>query len=806
MIKNYLKIAVRNLIRHKGYTIINILGLAIGIACSLLILLFVFHELSYDKFQEKADQMYRVYLNGKMEGQEMIGANTPAPLAFTVKELFPEVLEATRINSTGERMIRYEEKSFIEKNFLYADSTFFKVFSFPLLKGNPKTALVAPKSVVITDEMAKKYFGNEDPMDKVLKVNDDTTLYRVTGVVAKPPYNSHFTFDFLGSLSTEEYSRNEMWISNSYYTYLVLDKNASPREFEAKLDTLVRKKIGPQLQQFIGISVEDFLAKGNRYGYFLQPLLSIHFDTHISGGLGVVNDKKYVYIFSIVAIFILVIACINFMNLATARSANRAKEVGIRKVVGSSRGWLIFQFLTESILLTLISLIIALLLVQFILPLFNQVIELKLETDYLKRWYLLPFMFVLTIVVGLLAGFYPSFFLASFNPIEVLKGKLKSGAKSKIIRSALVISQFIITIIIFVGTFIIYLQLQFLLNKDLGFNKEQLIIIPRVFALGNQQEVFKNEILKNTSIIDVSFSSAVPSMFNNNNGYQIEGEDKTKTVIIWTTQTDENFEKTYQLKMAEGRFFSKDMASDSSAAVINEKAVQQFGFKNPLQVRLIKPTEDGKGQMLQVIGVVKDYHFDKLSTLIEPAVFILEKPKNLYFVSVKIRTDKVKETVKGIEKAWKEFSSDQPFEYFFMDQRYEQLYTQEKRTQRLTAIFSILSIFIACLGLFGLVSFIAEKRTKEIGIRKALGASIQSLFILLSREIILLIAISSLIAWPISYFIMKNWLQNFAFHIHINFLVFLATSLIIFTIAIATISFQIYKTARINPAEALKYE
>ncbi len=809
MLINFIKVAIRNILRQKTHVFINVAGLAIGIASSIIIILFVLNELSYDKFNQKANKIYRVYLSGKIGETEIVGAWTAAPTARVFVDEIPEVIDAVRMDNWDEVIVKYNEKSYIENHFMLADSTFFNIFSIPLIQGNPKTALAVSHNVVLTIDAAKKYFGNEDPIGKQIRINSDTSYFTVTGIMENVPENAHFEFNMLGSFATHDRANEDFWLSNSFYTYLLLADNASAKEVESKIPPILEKYIGPQLQKVLGISIDEWVEAGNRYGLYLQPLNDIHLNPAIQHGLKPSNDKKYVYIFSIIAFLIIVVAVINYMNLATARSANRSKEVGLRKVSGSSKTMLVRQFLFESIILSFISLILALIIIQISLPHINNIMQLHLTLDFFSVWYVIPGLFILTILIGILSGSYPSFLLASFKPSTVISGELKKGGKS-ILRNTLVVVQLLISIAIILGTVIIYRQISYMLNKDLGFNKEQLMVIRRVGALGNYNKikVFKQEIEKFPGILATTNSTSVPGYPNNNNGFMIEGRSSEQTVLMNVCWVDYDFLKTYDIKIKEGRFFSKVFLSDTAAVVINESAARKFGFENPLKERFIQPGDNGEKNFLQVIGVVKDFHYQSLHEDISPHVFIL-KPKSWEwggYLSIKLAPKSINQSIRQIEQTWKDFAPRDPLQYFFMDEEFENMYREEIRTGNISLGFSILAILIASLGLFGLTSYASEQRTKEVGIRKVLGSSINSVMILLMKEIFLLLSIATLLAWPITYYIMKNWLENFHYRINFSVLDFLLAFAIAAIVAMLTVGYRAYKGARTNPAKALKYE
>ena len=554
-----------------SYIFINVAGLAIGIACSILIILFVVNELSYDRFNKNKDRIYRVVLKGKIGEAELNSAYTAAPIGPTFRNEVPEVQNATRLERWGEVVAKFDDKSFVEKDMILADSTFFDIFTLPLLQGNPQKVLTEPHTIVLSESTAKSFFGNEDPIGRSIKINTDTSYYTVTGVVVDPPVTSHFGYSMIASITSNERSNSDFWLSNYLYTYVLLSPDASVKEVEKKFSSVLEKYIGPQLEQVLGITIDEFKASGNRYGLYLQPLLDIHLNPDIEAGLRPTSDKKYVYVFSIIALLILVIASINYMNLSTARSAGRAREVGVRKVVGSSRSTLIRQFLVESVLLSFISLIFAIVLIEITLPYFNNMVQLHLSMQYLKHWYIIPGLILLSFLVGTMAGSYPAFFLASFNPIKVLTGKLRIKAGSGWLRSVLVVLQFSISILIILGTIIIYRQIHYMLNKDLGFNKENLMVIRRAEALGDKQETFRQEVEKYPGVINCSYSTSVPGYPNNFNGYSIEGRNADQTYLMQINWIDDEYPETYGLKIADGRFFSKKYASDTAAYFLEKK-------------------------------------------------------------------------------------------------------------------------------------------------------------------------------------------------------------------------------------------
>jgi putative ABC transport system permease protein len=810
MLKNFFKITIRNILRQKVYSIINIAGLAIGIACSIIITAFILHELSYDKFHDKAGRIFRLVLNGKIGEEEMRSAWTAVPAAAAFVEEFPEVIAATRLEEWDNMLIRYEDKTFLEDRFLWADSSFFQIFSFKLISGDPAKVLNEPRTIVISENMAKKYFGSGDPVGKILKIFSDTTHYRVTGVFENVPVNSHIDFDFVASFTSLDKAKSTEWTSNNLSTYILLSEGSDLKGLEAKIPGIIHKYVGPEIQQYIGVTMEEWETAGNRYGYDLQPLTDIHLNSEIEQPFKTANDIKYIYIFSIIAIFILVIACINFMNLATARSAGRSREVGMRKVAGSDKGLLIRQFLLESLVLTFIALLLGILIVEVLLPYFNNLVNLELNIDYLGRWYIIPGLIFLGIIVGLLAGSYPAFFLASFKPVAVLTGKTGTGTRRSWLRSILVILQFGISVFIIIGTIVVFQQLSYMLNKNLGFDKDQIMVVQRFGEIGKDHiEAFKQEISRIPGVIASTSSTSIPGYANNYNAHGIEGRPLDQVYLLQVNWCDFDFLKTYGLKLNSGRFFSTDNPSDSTAAIINLKAVKDYNIQDPLNTRIIRPGASPEEYLhMPVIGVVEDFHFESLHSTIRPYIFVI-RPANwgwIPYLSIRFDPANINKVISGVDKTWKEYTADQPFEYFFMKEDFANRYAQEQRTRIIFVIFSVLAVFIASLGLFGLVAFTAEQRTREIGIRKVMGASVPGIIYLLSRETVILLVIATVIAWPAGWYFSRNWLNGFAFRIDLTVLPFILSFLIAIIIAMITVSTQAIGASMKNPADALRYE
>lgn len=804
MIKNYLKIALRNLLKFKAYSFINIFGLAIGIAACMMILLYINDEMSYDKYNEKADQIYRVHTLGKLAGNTINIAVSPAPLGETLVKEYPEVIQYTRIMPNNTMLIRYKDNVFTETNFFWADSTIFDVFTIPFIKGDPKTALTQPHTVVLTEKLAKKYFGKEDPMDKIMNFEDGTP-YTVKGVVKNCPVNSHFHYDIFASVASLGMDNTPHWISNNLYTYVVLKKGVPGSVLESKLPDFARKYAGPQLKELFGASFDELRNSGNLYEFHTQSLSSIHLNSHLDYELEPNSDVRYIYIFSIIALFILFIACINFMNLSTARSAIRSKEVGIRKVLGSNKAQLVKQFLAESILMTFIAVVVSIALVEIFLPSFNHLAARELHTSYFNNLIAIPALILAVLVIGLIAGSYPAFFLSSFKPVTVLKGQLNHNGGSWL-RSGLVVFQFAISIVLFIGTFIIYGQLKYVQEKNLGFDREHVLVINRAWALESKAETFKNELLNNAHIINASNTDNLPGRIFGQIVFKPEESQSPQQYILAIMSTDYDFAKTLKLHLSEGRYFSKENSTDSLAIVLNESAVQLMGIKDPLGKRVILPgPTPGQNASFTIVGVLKDFHFESLHQKIRPLAILLNRGQTSY-LPVRIRPADVSGSISYIEKEWKKFVPNKPFEYFFLDDDFNKLYQSEQKTGEIFTVFSILAIFIACLGLFGLAAFTAERRTKEIGIRKVLGASIPGIVVLLSKEFTKWVLIANIIAWPLAYYFMSSWLQNFAYRISPGLFTFILAAIIALFIALLTVSFQAVKVAVANPVNALRSE
>jgi putative ABC transport system permease protein len=792
--------------KQRGSVILNITGLAIGLTSFLFITLYVINELSYDRFHENYENIYRPKVVGRMSGGEIDQAITAAPMAQAMLNDYPEILRVARVTRMGAWLIRFGDKKFNEDGVLFADSTFFSVLDFKLLKGDAKTALVKPRSMVLTEEFSKKYFGDQDPMGQVISVEEDTILYTVTGVVQDIPDNSHIKFDMLASMSTYPgIANNQFWVSHNFYTYIVVKEGIVKSVLEEKLQGMVIKYVGPQLQEFLGLSVDDFRKAGNDFRYVLEPLKDIHLKGAPQYNLEPPGSLSTVYIFAVIALMILVIAIINYVNLATAKSASRAKEVGIKKVSGINRSGLVFQFLGESLIIVTVAALLAVILVYALSPSFNQLTGKEISLGLLNSITGIISLLLLIFVVGISAGFYPAFVLASFNPVEVLKGTLNPGSMSKTLRGILVVFQFTVSIIIIIGSIIVYKQLNFMTKRDLGFEKENLIVIRRPDAFFRQMEPFRSQLLQIPGVGKVGFSWALPGTTFSNNGFLKDDDPEKNTYLLNQAGVSLDFPQALGVQLVEGRFFSRDYGSDSTAILINETAVKSLDLKDPIGKYIVEPRGPQQFQKLQIIGVMKDFYIESMHKAITPVCFTVMRPGGGdKFATVRLSGNDVQGTIKAIEQTWQTFTTKQPFQYDFFTDSWNNLYKAEVKTGKIFILFSILAIFIACLGLIGLVTYITNKRTREIGIRKTYGASIQVVLNLLSKEVVYLILISSVIAYPVAWFGSKYWLEGFASKVSVNPVIYILATLLVLIIGWLSISYRTIKAAGTNPAEALR--
>ncbi len=804
MTRNYIKIAWRNLKRNKLFSLINILGLSLGISTCFIIMLYVQDELSYDKFHENATNIVRIVFRADINGGKINESVTMAPVAQTLKNDFPEVNDATRLLDYGNPKISYENNVFKDLRFAFADPNIFDIFTLFMIEGNPETALLEPHTVVITQSTAKKYFGAENAIGKtILLTADDDRPYQVTGVIKDIPSNSHFHFDLFGSMTGFADATSDSWMYGGFHTYLLLKPDSEIKKMEARFPEMVRKYMGPQIQQQMGLSLEQFTTKGNRLGFALQSLTDIHLNAFTTTELEPGGNKMYVYIFGGIALFMVVVACVNFVNLSTANASKRAKEVGIRKVVGSGKFQLVKQFLSESIFITCLSLFIAFVWIQLALPIFNNIAAKDLSFDAKPI-----FAFIgLGMLVGIVAGIYPAFYLSSFKPIAVLKGKPTTRFKNFNLRSRLVVFQFTISVVLIIGTIVVYQQMKYIQNKDLGFDKEQLLTIPNSYALGRNEQVFKQQLLQDSRIVNATaswYKPAGPSHYNNALAYA-QGNDKNVVNGV-DYHVDEDYIPTMGMHILSGRNFSKDFATDSTAIILNETATQAFGWNASTAIgKTIIRQNSAKGDHVpfRVIAVVKNFNFKSLHETISPLYMTLHPEGGLIF---KIKTTDVAGLLSTMKEHWDSYQTEEPFTYAFMDDLFTKAYTAEQKTSVILHIFAVLTILVACLGLFGLSTHTAEQRTKEIGIRKVLGASAIRVTQMLVNDFLKPILIASVIAFPVAWWFMNSWLENFAYRIDLAWWMFMLASGIAFSIAILTICTQAFRAASANPVDSLRDE
>ncbi|MEO8861575.1 MAG: ABC transporter permease [Ginsengibacter sp.] len=802
MIKNYLKIALRNLRKNKIFSFINIFGLAIGLTCFMFIAVFVYNELSYDKYPVNAKDMYRVLLSATGNGDVAVYPRVDAAVGKGMKNAFPEIKTSTRLAPSND-FIKYDDKQFKEEHLAFADSNFLKMFSIALIEGNTTTALVEPNSIVIDKAFAKKYFGNDDAIGKSLSVGTANQLYKVTGVIDKVPDNSHFHFDAFMSLSTMHFT-HETWSNVNFFTYLELNKNVDLKKLQAKFPQLVAKYVVPEIQHDMGVSLAEAQKSVNTFVFSLQPLTEIHLYSNTKYELEPNGDIQYVYTFSALAIFILLLACVNFTNLSTARAVKRSREVGIRKVLGSIKKQLIAQFLTESVLLTFFAMLCALVLIFILLPYFNQLANKNINFGFFLHYQSILVMLSIVFLTGILAGIYPAFFLSSFNTIKVLKGSATQSSQKKPLRSSLIVFQFFVSIALIIATIIVYQQLHYMQNKKLGYDKEQVLYLPDARLPGKNQTAFEQQLMQDNRVVAASISRFVPgSGFMDGTEIYPRNENGNGTEIHANIyRVDYDYVKTLGIHISQGRYFSKDFPTDSSGVVINEAAVRELGWSgtNPIGKSLVRSGQ----HEFKVVGVVKDFNYASVKQKVAPLMMLLGG--NFGGLIIKIKTTSVKGFLADLKKQWDVFNPESPFDYTFLDDNFAKLYVSEIRTQQIFSAFAIIAVIIAGLGLFGLSAFVIEQRTKEIGIRKVLGASIQNVLLLVSKEFLLLVAIAFIISVPVTWFAMNKWLQDFAYRIHINAWVFVVAGFLAIVIALFTISFQAIKAAIANPVKSLRTE
>lgn len=812
MIKSYIKISWRNLIKNKTFTLINIIGLAVGLACFILISLYIFDELSYDRSHEKADRIYRINSDIRLGDTELSMSTAGDPMGEYLQKDYPQIEAYVRFHKHGPPlMVKHNNEIIEEHRVTYVDSTLFDVFTFNFLAGDPRHALIKPNTVVLTQSAAERHFGSIDIIGKSLEVhqNDALKVYEVTAVVQDLPHNSHFNFDLFLPMENLNYPWG-LFLSHNFQTYLLLTEGTDYREFEKNFTPFIEKYILPQINQVLKVnSLEELNNSGNKFEYSLMPLLDIHLHSDRFPELGVNSSVQYVYIFSAIGLFVLLLACINFTNLSTARSTSRAREVGIRKILGSEKKLLIGQFLAESILVVAISLILAIILAALFMDIFNDISGKSLQIIELVQPGFMLFLLFITIVVGVLSGLYPAFFLSSFKPLTVLKSKIDGGFRRSKFRSGLVVFQFLTSILLVTGTIIVFQQLNYIRDKKVGFDKDQVLIINNTRYLGNQAETFRNEIAGLRDVSSVSFASYLPvsNSSRTDNTFSTDAvmtEHNTFSSQIWNVDYD--YLHTLNMNLVDGRHFSRDFGSDSTGIIINEAAAKIIGLENPIGAKLYMPhfEDNSVSSTFTIIGVVEDFHYESLRQQIGP--LIMRLGNNQSAVAVRISAIQMEEVLNDIEQKWSSMAPMMPFTYHFLDDSFDAMYKTEQRVGKVALFFSLLAIIIACLGLFGLTTYMVEQRTKEIGIRKVLGASVSGIVALISKEFVKLVCLAIVIASPIAWWAMNKWLEDFAYRMDIQWWVFVSAGMVALVIALLTIGWQAVRAAIANPVDALRDE
>ena len=801
MINSYLKVAIRNSVKYKFFSLINILGLTMGISAGIFVILYIYDELSYDHIHENGDRIYRLNLHGKFSGQEIRATSTCLPMAQALVDEIPEVETSVRLSDMGELTFRYGNLSFNEEFVFAADSNFFEFFSFQLPVGNARTVLRSPNSIVLSQKLADKYFGDEPALNKTLSIGNEKTDYLVTGVMANVPGNSHLKFNAVISSGSLPWMGQANWLSNRVWTYYTLRGGALPGTVDQKLDAVMERNVTPVLKEFMGKSLAEFRADGGIYEYFSMPLHYIHLGSDLPDEPTPGGDMSYVIILGTIGVFILVIACINFMNLATAKSMGRAKEVGLRKMFGSYRALLMVQFLVESMLFTLLATVATLAVVYLLLPYFNLLSGKSLEFSTLWSPTLSPIFMALVLCVGILAGSYPAFYLTSFNATGVVKNHVVPGTKSGGLRSFLVTFQFWISIMLMICTAILFQQLQFVQQKHLGMQKEQVLLVENVDRLDQDKTAFKNGLMAHPNLIAASYSDNRLPGVNSTQVFRSAGNEREH--IMATYWVDHDHLETLGFEMKSGRFFSMDFPPDSAAVVINEAAVRELGWDRPLEEKLEDFT-DSLPVAMKVIGVVKDFNFESLKLKVRPLVLQLAQQGNILYI--RFSHEKPAQVTRFVENQWKDLAPGEPIQFSFLDENFDALFHAEQRLAKVFTIFTVIAIFIACLGLFGLSAFTAEQRTKEIGVRKVMGASAWQISYLVSKEFTRLVVVAFLLAIFPAYYFVDQWLQDFANRVELGIWTFAIPGVLAILIAWLTVSYQSYKAAKTNPVDCLRYE
>ncbi len=807
MLTNYIKLAFRNITRYRGYSMINIIGLSIGMAGVLLIFLYVGNELSYDRFHDSAGNIYRMGVSGQLGEMEIKGSTSPAPLALALMEEFDEIIFATKILEGINTVIWYQDKSFFETSYLYADTNFFKVFSFPLLAGDPETALSKPYSMVISRSTAKKYFGNKNPIGEILHEADGSD-YTITAVAEDVPENSHFHFDFLASINTYKWTSNNNWLLDQYYTYILLEKGASVEKMNSRLAKFSRKYISPQLSKQFGININDWDKLNKMVSFYLEPLTKIYLFSEADPQIEPVSDFRTTYLFAIITLFILIQAILNFSSLTTANSSMRAREIGMRKAMGSQRLQIFFQLLTESVVFSFIAMVFALVMVELFLPSFNRIVVKNLSVSYFKEWFVIPLLLLTTVFIGTLAGSYSSLSISAYKTTSTMHGNLVLGNRNLWFRTGLVVFQLFIAVFVISGTLVMYSHINYISNKDPGFDKENVLVIDRAYGLEKGIFEFQKKLESNPNIQHVSISSTVPCM-DDWMGLVMRKEDANREDLIHFKRLigDQNMLETFGFEAIKGEFFPDNSSESNYQIVINETAAENLGYENPVGKKLIIPGNSyGKEWSFEIVAVLKDFHMSNMNEKIENLAIFNTREFFPRYVSLKFSSGNQQSVLSFVEETWKDYAINQPFEFFFLEDSFSEMQFSEKKTASIFSIFSFIALFIAGIGVISLAFFSTENRTREIGIRKTMGSSSCQLIQLFLRDFGKWVLIAILLAWPAAFIFMKTWLYNFPYHSNFPFWSLIVAGIFVTLLTFVSVAYQTSKATLGNPVKAIRHE
>ena len=801
MFRNYLLSTLRQVKKHKLFFSINVLGLSIGIATVILIFLYIHFEFSFDKGMKHYKNLYRVCWETTLGGVNKVRPASPPPLSSTFIEKFPEVVNGVRLFNNGETVVKLNDKTFSESDFYYADSTFFELFSIPLISGKKGQVLTKPNTIVLTESTAHKLFGKENALGKNISLADDTN-FEVVGICEDIPKNYHINLDYIASIKTTPWSDATSWPSNPFQSYLLLEEGSSLENLQEKIPALVKLHMESAIKRIMNISFDEFISGGSNYAYHLQAVKDIHLRSEMSDDYAKRSSISNIYIFIIVALLVLSLAIINYVNLSSAKGMERAKEIGVRKIIGATRIEIIKQFLGESLLITFISTIVGLLLVEITLPYINSVMNMELSVGYFHNVFAIPSLLGFILVLGVFAGLYPAFVISLYNPLSLFHKESKSSKKSIGFKSLLIVFQYFISFILIVATIVVFEQLNFIRDKKLGFDDEQVLVLQKTHVLGSSSHSFNEELSKETFVKTVASSKTIPGKDVSTAFVYKEGDSEDEIVTPKVIGVDHDFIKCYDIKLIQGRCFDVNRRSDSTALIVNKAAVKAYGLSDPLKTAYFISGHKRDGAF-KIIGVLEDFHFESLHENIKPCFLYVNAQSD--YISIKLETENMSEIINQIEKKWNGFT-DSPFDYFFIDQQFDVMYKQENLMRKIFTIFTVISIFIAAIGLFGIVLFTTEKRTKEIGIRKVLGASRKTILKLFISQYLIWIVISVVLGVPVAWWTTTKWLQQFAYRISFHFGFILAAIILLLIITLVTIYSRISHVSKQNPVDALRYE